>query len=233
MEPKKLNTITHWPVPERPREKLIEKGAHSLSDAELLAIFLRTGTAGKNAVTLAREILQHFGGLYRLLQADLTEFCAFPGLGNAKYAQLHASLEMCQRHALQQLEHSTTIRSAIDVVAYLQSCLSHQAEERLVFVLLDAKHRITKTHFVTEGSATFALIPTRKLAQLCLQFHAASVIVARNHPSGDPKPSQQDILCTRELQHLLRQLDIHLLGHIIIGHGRHHSLASSGQLGEQ
>ncbi len=225
-----MKNIRHWPAAERPREKLIQKSATALSDAELLAIFLRTGIAGKNAVELARDILQHFGSLTKLLQADFEQFCQFPGLGQAKYAQLQASIEMSQRHALAGLHDRPAIHTSIDVVAYLQSCLSHQPQEVLVFILLDAKHRLTKSHIVNQGTTTFTLIPTRKLVQLCLRYHAASVIIAHNHPSGDPSPSRQDIDCTKQLQQLLKQLDIHLLDHIIIGQKRYRSLSALGML---
>lgn len=225
-----MKNIRHWPAAERPREKLIQKGAVALSDAELLAIFLRTGTAGKNAVELARETLKHFGGLTKLIQAGLEQFCQFPGLGQAKYAQLHASIEMSQRHALANLHERPIIESSLDVVAYLQSCLSHQPQEGIVFILLDAKHRLTKSHIVNQGTVTSALIPFRKLVQLCLQYHAASVIVAHNHPSGDPTPSQQDIDCTKQLKQLLKSLDVYLLDHIIIGQNRYQSLSALGLL---
>ena len=211
--------ITDWPEGERPREKLLQRGAASLSDAELLAIFLRTGVRGKSAVDLARELLNHFGGLRPLLDADHGQFCAAKGLGDAKFAQLQAVLEMSSRHLQAQLERESALTSPQLTRNYLSSRLRSYPHEAFGALYLDNQHRIIHFEILFTGTIDGASVHPREVVRAALRHNAAAIIFAHNHPSGVAEPSRSDQSITQQLQQALSLIDVRVLDHIIIGDG--------------
>lgn len=225
-----MQSIRDWPVSERPREKLLARGPAALSDAELLAIFLRTGVNGKTAVDLARELLQAWGGLRPLLEADRKRFCAMHGLGLAKYAQLQAVLEMGRRHLQEQLQREATLDNPDATRNYLISRLRHHQHEVFACLFLDNRHRIITFEELFHGTIDGASVHPREVVKHALQHNAAAVILAHNHPSGIAEPSRADVQITRRLVEALALVDIRVLDHLIIGDGEGVSLAERGQL---
>jgi DNA repair protein RadC len=226
-----MSTIADLPSDQRPREKLLNQGATSLSDAELLAIFLRVGVKGKSAIELAQDLIDGFGGLPSLIAADHTSFCAHHGLGDAKYAQLQAVLEMARRHYMAQLKEGALLTSTKAAVAVLTDKLAYETREVICALFLDSKHRLISLDIISTGSLREAPIYPREVARKALEHNAAALILAHNHPSGDPTPSQADIDVTHQLAQVLTPLDIRVLDHIIIGRGlRYVSLAERGEL---
>jgi DNA repair protein RadC len=209
--------ITDWPSSERPREKLLQKGAENLSDAELLAIFLRTGISGKSAVDLARDLLRDFGSLRGLLTSQQADFCARKGLGNAKFAQLQAVLEMARRHLGEQLQRTITLTSPDQTRAYLKSLLRDTPHEVFACLMLDNKHRVITFRKLFTGSINSASVYPREVVKQALADNAAALILAHNHPSGVAEPSQSDIQITRRLVDALALVDIRVLDHCVIG----------------
>ncbi|MEN8166729.1 MAG: DNA repair protein RadC [Pseudomonadota bacterium] len=222
--------ITDWPEQERPRERLLQKGASALSDAELLAIFLRTGVAGKTAVDLARELLREYGGLRYLLSADLTRFCASKGLGSAKYAQLQAVLEMGRRYLREDLQRNEALTSPADSRRYLQAKLRHYPYEVFSCLFLDNRHRVIDYEELFRGTIDGASVHPREVVRRALEHNAAALILAHNHPSGVAEPSEADRRITQRLRDALTLLDIRLLDHFIIGDGEPVSLAERGMI---
>jgi len=209
--------ITDWPQPERPREKLLARGAEALSDAELLAIFLRTGVAGKTAVDLARELLVTFGGLRGLLSADKSAFCAANGLGTAKYAQLQAVLEMGRRHLQESLQRGDSLTSPEVTRRFLVARLRDNPAEVFACLFLDNRHRVIAYEELFRGTIDGASVHPREVVKRALYFNAAAVILAHNHPSGIAEPSQADERITQRLKEALSLVDIRVLDHIVIG----------------
>ena len=209
--------ITNWPIAERPREKLLLKGASSLSDAELLAIFLRTGIQGKSAVDLARDLLVNFGSLRALLTSSQAEFCSHKGLGPAKYTQLQAVLEMANRHLGETLKRESTLNSPAQTRQYLQSVMRDYEHEVFGCLMLDNKHRVIVFRELFKGSISSASVYPREVVKQALSDNAAAVILAHNHPSGVAEPSQSDIHITQRLVQALELVDIRVLDHLIIG----------------
>ena len=209
--------ITDWPSAERPREKLLQKGASSLSDAELLAIFLRTGIRGKSAVDLARDLLQEFGSLRALLTSSQQDFCTHKGLGQAKYAQLQAVLEMARRHLGEALKREHSINSPADTRHYLQSLMRDYTQEIFGCLMLDTKHRVITFRELFRGSINSASVYPREVVKQALADNAAAVILAHNHPSGVAEPSRSDISLTQRLSKALDLVDIRVLDHLVIG----------------
>ena len=222
--------ITDWPAAERPREKLLRRGAAALSDAELLAIFLRTGTRGRTAVDLARDLLRQFGGLRPLLEAGHSEFCAGQGLGDAKYVLLQASLEMSRRHLAAELQRGAALSCPADTRNYLSACLRHRANEVFACLFLDNRHRVIAFEELFEGTINGASVHAREVIRRTLHHNAAALIVAHNHPSGVAEPSQADIQLTRRLAQALQLVDVRLLDHFVVGDGEVLSLAERGML---
>ncbi len=220
--------ITDWPSAERPREKLIKQGASALSDAELLAIFLRTGTPGLTAVDLARRLLKQYGGLRRLLDADLGLFCQGCGLGEAKYTQLQAVLEMSRRHMQEQLARGDGLTSPGLTRQYLMSCLRDQPQEQFCCLFMDSQHRVIVLETLFYGTIDGAYVYPREVVRRCLYHHAAAVILAHNHPSGVAEPSQADVRITRTLVDALKLVDIRVLDHFVVGDGELVSFAERG-----
>jgi len=223
-------SIRDWPAAERPREKLLEQGALALSDAELLAIFLRTGVAGLSAVDLARQLLSDFGGLRPLLEADLPGFSARLGLGPAKYAQLQAVLEMGRRHLAETLKRESALESPQAVRDYLKARLRHEPHEVFGCLFLDSKHRVLAYESLFHGSIDGASVYPRQVVKRALAHNAAALILTHNHPSGVAEPSQADRLLTQQLKSALALVEVRVLDHFIVGDGEPLSLAEHGWL---
>ncbi|MGY5451321.1 RadC family protein [Agarivorans sp. MS3-6] len=221
-------SISDWPADQRPREKLLSKGAHSLSDAELLAIFLRIGCAGMDAVSLAQHLLQHFGSLRAVLSADQQTFCAERGMGCAKFAQLQASIEMSRRYLLADISEKSVVDSAESAKNYLSMELSHQQREVFAILLLDNQHRVLQFAPLFFGTIDAASVYPRVVVQRVLEKNAAAVIFAHNHPSGVAEPSQADKQITTKLIKALALIDVRVLDHIVIGYGETMSFAERG-----
>ena len=221
-------TIKDWPEGERPREKLLAQGATSLSDGELLAIFLRTGVTGKSAVDLARYLIAEFGGLRNILQATQDQFCAHLGLGPAKYTQLQAVLEMSKRHLQQSLTKEEVFSNPQTVKHYLTSHLRHLSHEVFCCLFLDAQHRLIKFEELFQGTIDGASVYPREVVKKSLAHNAAAVIFAHNHPSGVSEPSHSDERITHKLIKALELVDVRVLDHFIIGEGEAVSMAERG-----
>lgn len=222
--------IHQWPEQERPREKLLLRGPTSLSDAELLAIFLRTGCAGKSAVDLARELLQQFGGLRPLLESSQQEFCRGLGLGPAKYAQLQAVLEMARRHLSEALSSGNALTSPDLVRRYLTAQLRHSQREVFALLLLDNQHRLIRYEPLFYGTLDAASVYPREVVKLALANNCAAVILAHNHPSGVAEPSQADRHITERLIKALELVGVRVLDHMIVGDSEVSSFAELGLL---
>lgn len=222
--------IRDWPESERPREKLLARGPQVLSDAELLAIFLRTGVTGISAVGLARTLLAEFGGLRPLLTAEQTAFCRAKGLGPAKFAQLQAVLEMAKRHLAEGLNHGRALTRPADTRAYLTARLRDFPFEVFTCLFLDTRHRLIACEELFRGTIDGASVHPREVVRRALSLNAAAVILAHNHPSGVAEPSQADRAITRRLRDALGLIDVRVLDHIIIGDGLSVSLAERGWL---
>ena len=222
--------INDWPADERPREKLLEKGAASLTDAELLAIFLRTGIKGKSAVDLARELLHNFGGLRPLLAANQQEFCAHLGLGPAKFALMQAMLEMSHRYLEAELMRGEGLTSPEAAGRYLKLQLRDLPHEVFALLLLDNQHRVLHFEVLFRGTLDSASVYPREVVKLVLAHNAAAVIMAHNHPSGIAEPSSSDELITKRLKEALACVEVRILDHLIIGDGEPVSFAARGLL---
>jgi len=222
--------ITDWPADERPREKLLAHGACVLTDAELLAIFLRTGIQGKTAVDLAQDLLIEFGSLRALMQADCATFTQAKGLGNAKYAQLQAVLEMARRYTFEELDRGNILTSPEATRAYLSNQLRDYPYEVFACLFLDNQHHILEFEELFRGTIDGASVYPREVVKKALDHNAAAVIFAHNHPSGISEPSQADKLITNKLKQALDLLDIRVLDHFIIGDGIPYSFAENGLL---
>lgn len=222
--------ITDWPESERPREKLLAQGAAALSDAELLAIFLRTGVRGMTAVDLARDLMHRFGGLRRLLAASVDEFCASKGLGEAKYVQLQAVMEIARRHLSEQLVRGEPLNSPQAAGAYLQARLRDRDHEVFAVMFLDSQHRVLACEELARGTLDGASVYPREVVKAALRRNAAAVILAHNHPSGVAEPSAADRALTERLKHALALVDVRVLDHLVIGDGAPVSFAERGWL---
>ncbi|AIC23060.1 MULTISPECIES: RadC family protein [Pseudomonas] len=221
-------SIRDWPAAERPREKLLEQGALALSDAELLAIFLRTGVAGKSAVDLARHLLHQFGSLRGLLEADQLTFSRQLGLGPAKFAQLQAVLEMARRHLAEKLSRNSVLESPVAVRDYLKAMLRHEPHEVFGCLFLDSKHRVLAFEALFQGSINTTSVYPRQVVKRALAHNAAALILCHNHPSGVSEPSQADRVLTRRLTEALDLVDVRVLDHFIVGEGEPLSMAEYG-----
>jgi DNA repair protein RadC len=222
--------ITDWPEEQRPRERLIKHGPAALSDAELLAVFLRVGVAGKSAVDLGRDMVGHFGSLNGLFSATLTDFSQVNGLGPAKFAQLQAVLELARRALGEQLQAGVTLNSPQTVKQYLQLLLGTKPYESFAVLFLDVKNRLIACEELFRGTLTHASVYPREVVKAALSHNAASVILAHNHPSGAPDPSASDRALTTALKEALALVDVRVLDHFIVA-GRHvHSFAEHGEI---
>lgn len=213
-------SITNWPIKERPRERLLKLGAQALSNAELLAIFLRTGIPGKTALDLARELLNKFGSLRMLMEAKKEEFCEQKGLGMAKFAQLQAATELSNRCMCESLQEGTCFENTMQTKQYVISQLGHQKREVFGCLFLDSQHTFICFEILFYGSIRSAPIHPREIVKRALQLNAAAVILAHNHPSGDPTPSFADKQLTKQLVDTLQLVDIRVLDHMVVGRNK-------------
>jgi DNA repair protein RadC len=209
--------ISDWPEAERPREKLLSRGPGALSDAELLAIFLRSGAAGQSAVELAQTLIARYGGLRALLQADAKSFCATRGLGSAKYAQLQAALELNRRQLRERLFRGDGLNSPEDTERYLRVQLRDYPYEVFACLFLDSRHRVIAYEELFRGTIDGASVHPREVMRRALRHNAAAVILAHNHPSGVAEPSEADQRLTRRLSEALGLIDVRVLDHFVIG----------------
>ena len=223
--------ITDWPDEDRPREKLLRRGPAALSDAELLAIFLRTGVKGKTAVDLARDLLQEYGSLRALLEADFERFQRSLGLGAAKYASLQAVLEMARRHLKEELQRADALTSPELTRRFLAATLRAYPYEVFACLLLANQHRVIRFEELFRGTIDGASVYPREVVKVALAHNAAAVIFAHNHPSGVAEPSEADKFITQRLKQALGLLDIRVLDHFIVGDGLNaYSFAEHGLL---
>lgn len=223
-------SINEWPEEQRPRERLIRHGAGALSDAELLAVFLRTGVTGKSAVDLGRDMIAEFGSLSGLFAASIKDFSAIHGLGSAKYAQLQAVLELAKRAISEELQESTALSSPLAVKKYLQLMIGNKPHESFAILFLDVKNRLIKAEELFRGTLNHASVYPREVVKSALQHNAAAIILAHNHPSGSCEPSLADIELTKTLKQALDLIDIRVLDHFIVANPNVYSFAEHGLL---
>jgi DNA repair protein RadC len=221
--------IPDWPASERPRERLLNRGAAALSDAELLALFLRVGVKGASAVDLARTLLAHFGSLNRLFAAGRAEFSVIHGMGDAKYAQLQAVLEMARRALREEIGAGDALASPRAVRDWLRLRLGHLPHEVFMVLLLDAQNRLIAAEELFRGTLTQTSVHPREVVKLALAHNAAGALLAHNHPSGVAEPSRTDEALTQALKQALALVDVRLLDHFIVaGAGEPLSFAEKG-----
>lgn len=222
--------IRDWPDDERPREKLLTKGAHSLSDAELLAIFLRTGVAGKSAVEVARELVERFKGLSKLIAASPQQLYESPGLGPAKYAQLQAAVELAKRALSEKMRVQDVLSSPKAVRDYLRLALGNREHEIFFAIFLDAQNRVIAAEDLFRGTLTETSVYPREIVKRALYHNAAAVIFAHNHPSGEANPSVADETLTHALKSALALVEVKVLDHFVVGSASASSFAERGLL---
>ena len=220
--------ITDWPAEQRPRERLIKHGAQALSDAELLAVFLRVGVAGKSAVDLGRDMVTHFGSLGRMFAASLDEFSAINGLGPAKFAQLQAVLELARRSLLEELQTGVALSSPQAVKQYLQLLLAPKPYESFAVLFLDVKNRLIACEELFRGTLTHTSVYPREIVKASLAHNAAGVILAHNHPSGTTDPSAADKSLTQALKQALALVDVRVLDHFVVAAREIYSFLENG-----
>ena len=213
-----------------PREKLQLLGVETLSDVELLAIFLRTGSAGVNVMVLAQQMLQEFGSLYHLMTASKAAFSGIKGVGDAKLAQLHAIAELAKRFFASQLARENAMENPQVTRHYLQSLLAHQEREIFMALFLDNQHRVLLAQKMFSGSINSVEVHPREIVREALKVNAAALILAHNHPSGMSEPSKADREITHKVSEACGLLNIRLLDHLVIGHGEYVSFAERGWL---
>ncbi|MFC1236799.1 DNA repair protein RadC [Vibrio sp. F74] len=223
-------TIKKLPLESQPREKLLLRGAQALSDAELLAIFLRTGIKGMNVVVLSDFLISEFGSLRKLFSCSKEEFCRHKGLGEAKYAQLQAVLEMTNRYLAETISKGDILTAPSNTRMYLSSRLRHRDREAFLILYLDSQHHVIMDEILFEGTINAASVYPREVVKRALYHNAASIIVAHNHPSGIAEPSSSDKRITDRIIDALALVDIRLLDHFIVGDGDVMSFAERGLL---
>ncbi len=222
--------ITDWPEGERPREKLLQQGAQALSDAELLAIFLRVGVKGKSAVDLARDLLLRFKSLNGIFNASAKEMQAVHGMGISKYCQLQAILEMCKRALYEDLSQGETFNSPTAVSNYLKMKIGHLPHEVFMVMLMDTQNRMLDSQILFEGSLMQTSVYPREVVKYAIAHNAAAVIFAHNHPTGVAQPSRADEMITKQLQQALQLMDIKVLDHIVVAGNQTYSFMEQGLL---
>ncbi len=227
MEP--LNRLKQWPANERPREKLLSKGAASLSDAELLAIFLRTGIKGCHVVEMARRLLAQFGSISAIYSATKEEFCEVNGLGEAKYVQLQACLEMSKRHLSESLPKGELFASSQATKNYLMSELRDESREIFAVLFLDNQHQLITFERLFLGTINAAAVYPRVVVEMALKRRAAAVVLTHNHPSGIAEASLADKQITARLKAALALVEVRVLDHIIVAGNQSYSFAENGE----
>ncbi|TDU28219.1 DNA repair protein RadC [Panacagrimonas perspica] len=221
-------SINDWPESERPREKLLARGAAALSDAEVLAIFLRTGISGHSAVDLARELLARFGSLRALVAAGATQFCESRGLGEAKYVQMQAVMEISRRVLAEDLKARDALADPAATRRYLSAWLRDRDHEVFAGLFLDSQHRVLAAEELSHGTLDAASVYPREVVKRALALGAAAVIFAHNHPSGMAEPSAADRILTERLKQALSLVDVRVLDHFVVGEGVPTSFAERG-----
>ena len=222
-------SVKHWPEDERPRERLMAHGPSALSEAQLLAIIIRNGRAGHTAVDLGRNLLERFGSLAGIEQAAIKEICEVKGIGKAKAAEIKAAIELGRRYQKPSLT-GASFCSSHDVAAYYRPRMKDLKQETFRCALLDTKNKIIREEVVSIGSLSASIVHPRDSFKAAIRESAAAVIFIHNHPSGDVKPSQEDILLTKRLVQAGDVLGIQVLDHIIIGNGSHFSFKDNGMI---
>lgn len=224
--------INKWPEDERPRERLLKYGPESLSDAEIIAIILRTGNPadGSSALDLSRRIISNFGSLRKIAEASVMELRRIKGLGSAKIAQLKASFELARRYTKEKIDKGRRISCSSDIYEYFYQRLKDIKKEIFISVLLDVKNRIIGERIVSEGSLDASIVHPREVFLPAIRESSSSVIFIHNHPSGDPEPSTEDLVTTKKLVEAGDILGIKVLDHIIIGETGYYSFADRGIL---
>lgn len=220
--------IKDWPEPERPREKLLRKGPEALSDAELVALFVRSGTRGRNAVDVAREGLAAAGGLRRLLDLEREELCRLAGFGPARYAELQACLELGRRHLAAPLDRGKPLVSTDAASRFLMAKLRRHPFEVFACLFLDTRHRVIEFEEMFRGTLDTTSVHSREVVRRCLDLNAGAVIFAHNHPSGSAEPSKADELITKALVEALMGVGVKVLDHLVIGDAEFFSFADRG-----
>ena len=213
-------SINTWPIDERPREKLLAKGVGSLSDAELLAILLRTGSSGTSAVALARKLLEHFSGLDNLLGASRQELCGQFGVGISKYCQIVAALELAKRQLQVRLQDRDIMANTDTTKHFLQVQLQHRKQEIFGCLFLDNGNHVICFEELFFGTINSAAVYPREIVRKALSYNAAAIILVHNHPSGTSEPSRADIQLTAQLCKITELVDVRILDHIVVGKGR-------------
>jgi DNA repair protein RadC len=226
--PKPLYRIADLEATERPRERLASLGPQALSNAELLAILLRVGVQGENAVQVGQRLLKDFKGLSGLQRAPFQELCSQRGLGEAKAAQIKAAIELGRRLAVESPEERPSINSPADAAALVSYEMSALEQEHLRVILLDTRNRVLEVAEVYKGSVNSSQVHIGELFKPAVRRNAAALIVVHNHPSGDPTPSPDDLAVTRAIIQAGKLLDVEVLDHIVIGQGRWVSLKERG-----
>jgi len=208
--------ISDWPEDQRPRERLMTYGPQALSDQELLAVFLRTGVQGKNALDLGREILDYFGSLGKLFSASPDALDHFKGIGPAKIALIQAVMELARRTSSEELKRGPVLVSSHAVNRFLQSQFAGEQSESFIGLFLDVQHRLIACERMFQGTLTRTCVYPREVARLALAHNAAAVIFAHNHPSGSPQPSAMDKALTAQLKELMQTIEVAMLDHVIV-----------------
>ena len=220
--------ISDWPEDQRPRERLMTYGPQALSDQELLAVFLRTGVQGKNALDLGREILDYFGSLGKLFSASPDALDHFKGIGPAKIALIQAVMELARRTSSEELKRGPVLVSSHAVKRFLQSQFAGEQSESFIGLFLDVQHRLIACERMFQGTLTRTCVYPREVARLALAHNAAAVIFAHNHPSGSPQPSAMDKALTAQLKELMQTIEVAMLDHVIVCGTRFWSFREKG-----
>ncbi|GAA5009010.1 DNA repair protein RadC [Acinetobacter puyangensis] len=225
-----IKSIKHWPTQERPRERLLEHGGHVLSDAELLAIFLRTGYKEHSAVELARQLLHHFGGLRQILDAPNEDIINFKGMGQSKFSQLLASKELAQRYLKQQLKNEEQLNSSALIVDFLKVQLRSEKQELFAVLLLNQHCQFIEYKVLFRGTFSQCSVSTQEIVRFAIDKHAYHIIAVHNHPQGHALPSPEDLHFTEKLAEASKLLELHLADHFIINCNDYFSFTEQGIL---
>jgi|TARA_B100000614_G_scaffold181578_1_gene162335 DNA repair protein RadC len=221
-------TLHHWPLQERPRERLLKYGPQQLSDTELLAIILRSGTRGLTVLELAGALLAHFSSLRGVISASSHELCALPGIGKARYCELQAAMEICRRQLAEPLYKRSVFHCAEDAKFYLRAELRDLKQEVFGVLMLDSQHQLIMFRKLFSGTINAAAVYPREIVRQVIADHAAAIILVHNHPSGNPTPSEADIRLTRDIKHAMALVDVEVLDHFIVADNQVCSLAQQG-----
>lgn len=222
--------INHWPENERPREKLVYAGPQALSDAELLAILIRTGSAGRSAVGIGRELIKAHGSLRAIMDLNVEKMCQHKGLGPVTYAQLQACLELGRRYLEQGLKNDIALTSSQETRRFLRAKLRHRDQEVFACLFLDAQHRVIRYEELFFGTIDGAAVYPRQVVSKAIEFKATAMIFCHNHPSGHAEPSHADRQITKTLIEALALIDVRVLDHVVVGDTEEVSFAERGLL---